>query len=92
MFSDHFSGTILDGTKWSTCYHWGCTNRGNKELEWYQASQVTVHSGEVSLTAEPERTHGKEYVSGMLSSYGKFIGTADYCLLILWICLRRREA
>ncbi len=89
MFSDHFSGTILDGTKWSTCYHWGCTNRGNKELEWYQASQVTVHSGEVSLTAEPERTHGKEYVSGMLSSYGKFSFRYGYAQIVAKLPLGR---
>ena len=72
VFSDHFTGTALDTANWSTCYHWGCTNKGNDELEWYAASQVTVRDGAVSLTVVPKRTDGKEYVSGMLSSYGKF--------------------
>ena len=72
VFSDHFTGTTLNTANWSTCYFWSCTDGGNNELEWYQASQVTLHNGTVSLTVIPERTNGKEYVSGMLSSHGKF--------------------
>jgi beta-glucanase (GH16 family) len=82
VFSDHFTGTALDTAKWSTCYHWGCTNGGNKELEWYQASQVRVQNSTVALTVLPERTHGKEYVSGMLSSYGKFSFRYGYVQIV----------
>ena len=82
VFSDHFTGTTLDTAKWSTCYYFGCTNKGNNELEWYAASQDTVHDGTVSLTVVPERTHGKKYVSGMLSSYGKFSFRYGYAQIV----------
>ena len=82
MFSDHFTGSTLDTANWSTCYYFGCTDRGNNELEWYQASQVTVHDGTVSLTVVPEQTDGKKYVSGMLSSYGKFSFRYGYAQIV----------
>jgi beta-glucanase (GH16 family) len=82
VFSDHFTGTTLDSTKWSTCYHWGCTDLGNNELEWYQASQVTVRDSTVSLTVVPEQTNAKDYVSGMLSSYGKFSFRYGYAQIV----------
>lgn len=72
VFSDKFTGSTLDSAKWSTCYFWGCTNNGNRELETYAASQVKVGGGALTLTAERTRNHGRPYVSGMLSSYGKF--------------------
>jgi len=82
VFSDHFTGTTLDTANWSTCYRWGCTDGGNNELEWYQSSQVTVHNGTVSLTVVPEQTNGKKYVSGMLSSYGKFSYLYGYAQIV----------
>jgi beta-glucanase (GH16 family) len=72
VFSDHFTGSTLDTANWSTCYASSCTDRGNNELEWYRASQVKVHDSTVSLTVVPKHINGKQYVSGMLSSYGKF--------------------
>ena len=53
VFSDHFAGNTVDPANWSTCYFFGCTDGGNNELEWYQASQVTVHDSTVSLTVVP---------------------------------------
>jgi beta-glucanase (GH16 family) len=82
VFSDHFTGTILDSTHWSTCYYWDCTNRAQPELQWYEASQVTVDHGTLSLTARPGQTHGKQYVSGMVSSYGKFSFTYGYAQIV----------
>ncbi len=82
VFSDDFTGTTLDTANWSTCYYWGCTNRGNRELEWYQASQVTVRDSTVSLTVVPDKTKGKKYVSGMLSSYGKFSYRYGYAQIV----------
>jgi beta-glucanase (GH16 family) len=82
VFSDRFTGTALDSAHWSTCYYWDCTNAGNDELEWYDASQVKVHDGTVSLTAVPEQTHGKQYLSGMLSSYGKFSFLYGYAQIV----------
>ena len=82
VFSDHFAGTALDSTRWSTCYYWDCTNRAQAELEWYEASQATVDNGTLSLTAQPEQTHGMQYVSGMVSSYGKFSFTYGYAQIV----------
>lgn len=82
VFSDHFAGTALDAAHWSTCYYWDCTNRAQPEIEWYQASQVSVDNGTLSLTAVPEQTHGKQYVSGMISSYGKFSFTYGYMQVV----------
>jgi beta-glucanase (GH16 family) len=82
VFSDRFSGSTFDTTDWSTCYHFGCTDGGNKELEWYRASQVTVRDNAVALTVVPEQTNGKQYVSGMLSSYGKFSFLYGYAQIV----------
>ncbi len=82
VFSDHFAGTNLDTSKWSTCYYWGCTNGGNNELEFYQASQVAVHDGTASLTVVPDQADGKGYVSGLLSSYGKFSFRYGYAQIV----------
>jgi beta-glucanase (GH16 family) len=82
VFSDHFTGTTLDTANWSTCYYFGCTNEGNNELEWYQPSQVKVGNGTVSLTVVPDATHGKRYVSGMLSSHGKFSFRYGYAQIV----------
>jgi beta-glucanase (GH16 family) len=81
-FSDRFGGTALDTSKWSTCFYWDCTNRTTPEQEWYQASQVTVDNGVLSLTAMPEQTHGRQYVSGLVSSYGKFSYTYGYAQIV----------
>jgi beta-glucanase (GH16 family) len=43
---------------------------------------VTVDNGILSLTAMPEETHGKQYVSGMLSSDGKFSYTYGYTQIV----------
>jgi beta-glucanase (GH16 family) len=82
VFADNFAGTTLDKAHWSTCYYWDCTNPGNDELEWYEPSQVTVQDGTVSLTAQPALAHGKTYVSGMLSSYGKFSFEYGYAQVV----------
>jgi len=82
VFDDHFLGTTLNTRNWSTCYNWTCTNGGNNELEWYSASQVTMHNGTVALTVIPDESHGKQYLSGMLSSYGKFSFTYGYAQIV----------
>jgi beta-glucanase (GH16 family) len=82
VFSDHFTGSTLDTANWSICYYFGCTDRGNNELEWYEASQVTVHDNTVSLTVVPEQINGRQYVSGMLSSYGKFSYLYGYAQIV----------
>jgi beta-glucanase (GH16 family) len=82
VFYDHFTGSTLDTANWSTCYYFGCTDGGNNELEWYQASQVRVRDGTVSLTVVPKEKNGKPYVSGMLSSHGKFSFRYGYAQIV----------
>jgi beta-glucanase (GH16 family) len=82
VFSDDFSGSALDASKWSSCYPWDCTNRSNNELEWYQASQATVGDGLLSLIAQPEQINGFPYASGMITTFGKFSYTYGYAQIV----------
>ena len=82
IFSDTFPGTSLNTAHWSTCYDWACTNAGNNELEWFTSTQVTVSNGLLTLSATPHETYGKPYVSGMISSYGKFAFTYGYAQIV----------
>lgn len=76
VFSDEFSGSELDLTRWTTCYWWvknGCTNLGNNELEWYVPQNVSVQDGSLVLTAKREDVIGWEgrifpYTSGMVTT------------------------
>lgn len=76
VFQDEFDGAGLDRTRWTTCYDWndqGCTNRGNRELEWYLPGQVTLGQGLLVLTAERRATpdgNGEifPWTSGMIST------------------------
>lgn len=76
VFRDDFNGTVLDGSKWTTCYDWnvrGCTNTGNHEDEWYLPGQVAVADGALTLTAQRQPTPGSDgktypWTSGMIST------------------------
>jgi len=78
VFRDEFDGTVLDISKWRTCYWWdwnnqGCTNSGNHELEWYQPDEVLMDSGNLRLRAQRRSvvaSDGNSYpfTSGMISS------------------------
>lgn len=86
VFSDNFSGTTLNPSKWTTCYPWypptGCTNAANGELEWYLPQQVSVSGGELHLTAQRQPTvgagHHYAYRSGLVTTYGRFAFTYGY--------------
>jgi beta-glucanase (GH16 family) len=75
LFSDEFEGSALDSRKWVTCYWWdqgGCTNLGNRELQWYQPANVTVANGEMQLTAKRQSIEGRDgtfdFTSGLVST------------------------
>ena len=70
VFADEFDGTALDGTKWTTCWSYGCaTTHPNL---WYSASNVDVSDGIVRLRADnhSQYQHGRTipYTSGMIST------------------------
>ncbi|MEP2706536.1 MAG: glycoside hydrolase family 16 protein [Roseibium sp.] len=76
VFSDDFSENQLSSENWTTCYWWddnGCTNLGNKELQWYIPGNVSIENGLLVLTAKPENVIGYKgkpfpYTSGMVTS------------------------
>jgi beta-glucanase (GH16 family) len=91
-----FTGSSLDRATWATCYPYmdystGCTNFGNKEYQWYLASQVHVSSGELDLVAERTATPGtdkngdpSEYNcrSGMVTTYPSLQFTYGYVQIV----------
>lgn len=76
VFSEEFEGQGLDKERWTTCYWWnkdGCTNLGNKELQWYRPENVSVSGGKLRLVAKPQTVTGFEgrtfdYTSGMVTT------------------------
>ncbi|MFF7991156.1 family 16 glycosylhydrolase [Kitasatospora xanthocidica] len=82
VFEDEFDGGSLDRAKWSTgspdaAHPDGVTPPVNtKELDCYDASQVSVGDGLLRITAvEKQQSCGGRtlpYVSGMVNSKGKF--------------------
>ena len=75
-FSDEFNAAELSPAKWTTCYWWnnkGCTNLGNKELQWYLPGNATMTNGVLRLRAQPETVKGFKgktftYTSGMVTT------------------------
>lgn len=92
MFSDDFTGSSLNTSKWDTCYPWqdvpsGCTNFGNPELQWYLPSQDQVFDGALHLTALKTPTMGTnksgqpevyQWRSGIVTTYSSFDFTYGY--------------
>lgn len=76
VFGDEFDGSSLDSSKWITCYDRyynsefdGCTNSGNNELQWYTDDQVGVANGYARLTAKPQSTQGRNWITNALTTY-----------------------
>ncbi|HEX2980123.1 MAG TPA: glycoside hydrolase family 16 protein [Anaerolineaceae bacterium] len=76
IFSDDFDGNRLDPDKWVTCYWWdenGCTNKGNRELQWYTPDNITVENGVLRLIARQQQINASDgrvysYTSGMVTT------------------------
>ena len=77
LFSDDFDGSVLDASKWSTCFPWGgrdgCTLESSRELEWYQPDNVSVGDGILKLRAQKRPITAKDgrvfdYASGMIAT------------------------
>lgn len=71
-FSDEFSGTSLDASKWLDSYPDGARTHSNNEQQYYAPEGVTFRDGKMIFTAKREQRGGMPYTSGMVSSYGKF--------------------
>lgn len=76
VFSDEFSTSKLDRSKWVQCYWWAdeiCTNSGNKEMQLYRRSNSFVENDLLYLRADFDAGYDREgrfypYSSGMITS------------------------
>jgi len=96
IFDDEFTGSALDTNKWSTgWYGSGVTGPVNvrKESQCYAPSQVAVQAGELdlSLIARTETcntgsgTITRPYLSGIVTTNGKFAYTYGYLEARVWL-------
>lgn len=70
VFSDEFSGTRLDTTKWSPELAWGPTNP--LEQQYYTSQALRLGSGRLVITARRRQAHGKTYTSGAINTARQF--------------------
>lgn len=70
IWQDDFSQNTLDTNAWDVMLGDGCSygicNWGNQEEQSYQADNVTVANGIMSIEARKERTRGSQYTSGRI--------------------------
>jgi len=93
VFFDEFEGTQLDGTKWNSAMAWGADLTINDEMQYYVDTLTTPDSGfdpfqldgeALVITADKTpanfngNANGQEYVSGALTTLGKFDMTYGY--------------
>ncbi|TVR60622.1 MAG: glycoside hydrolase family 16 protein [Gemmatimonadales bacterium] len=75
VWSDEFDGSELDPEKWSVQVGDGCAEGicgwGNNELQWYQADNIEVSGGFLTITAREERVGGQSYTSARIRTKGK---------------------
>jgi len=69
VWSDEFDGTTVDTTKWN--FETGGGGWGNNELEYYQAANATVGSGNLMITAKQESVGNEPYTSARMTTQGK---------------------
>lgn len=75
VWSDEFNGTSLDESRWSYQIGDGCDiglcGWGNNERQYYQADNVTVANGLMTIEAREERNKGSAYTSARIRSIFK---------------------
>ncbi|MCE2407537.1 MAG: family 16 glycosylhydrolase [Pseudomonadales bacterium] len=75
IWSDEFDGSSLDSSKWNIQTGDGTAEGipgwGNNELQSYQAGNVSVGGGNLTITARQESADGREYTSGRINTAEK---------------------
>ena len=74
VWSDEFNGTTLDFNNWEVQTGDGCAEGicgwGNNELQSYQADNLTVANGTLTITAKKQRVQANSYTSGRIRTAG----------------------
>jgi beta-glucanase (GH16 family) len=75
VWSDEFSGTAVDTTKWEFMLGngsaYGIPGWGNNELQYYTNTNATVANGELTITAKQQSLGGLNYTSSRLRTKDK---------------------
>lgn len=75
VWADEFDGSSLDSSRWTIVTGDGCDRNlcgwGNNELEWYQAANVEVAAGLLTITARQQPANGRNFTSARLNTAGK---------------------
>ncbi|MCY4094910.1 MAG: family 16 glycosylhydrolase [Gammaproteobacteria bacterium] len=75
VWSDEFDGTSLDSSKWNIQTGDGTAEGipgwGNNELQSYQAANISVGGGNLTITAREESADGRDYTSGRINTAEK---------------------
>ncbi len=73
VWSDEFSGSSLDTSKWEYQIGTGCPSLcgwGNNELQYYRSQNVAVSGGTLRITAQAQSFSGSAYTSGRIRTRG----------------------
>ncbi|MCC6426539.1 MAG: glycoside hydrolase family 16 protein [Phycisphaerales bacterium] len=68
-WSDEFSGTTLDGSKWRAE---NAALVKNNELQYYHPSHVTLANGMMTIKSTDTPMGGRPYTSGLIETKGRF--------------------
>jgi beta-glucanase (GH16 family) len=94
-FHDEFDGSSLDTTKWDVKYprpgDQAYSNVGNGEAQWYQAQNLVVRDGLLSMVAQKQDVTSPisgqlfHYTSGMIQSKPSFNFRYGYMEAKMWV-------
>jgi len=76
VWSDEFDGDSLNAANWDVQVGDGTAEGipgwGNNELQWYQADNLSVADGNLTISARAENVEGYGYTSGRIRTFEKF--------------------
>jgi beta-glucanase (GH16 family) len=73
VFDEEFDGGLIDSTMWQTQYWWGRTNP--PELQYYTPNAFEFPNGHLRIKADRQKAGGKQFTSGILTTYDKLAFT-----------------
>jgi beta-glucanase (GH16 family) len=76
IFEDNFNESVLNSSKWVPCYWWntnGCSNTGNKELQWFTPDEILPQGNYLRLRARKRDFKASDgitynYTSGIITT------------------------